>query len=263
MDPRLPMPSSFPSPALRRLPRCRLHPGGWRGHPRDAGGRALPHLTFAQDGAQLWPGALDQDALDGIGAATAGLPRGRAGIRLHGIVALRPILLADGPVGAVAASVLGPGCRPVRAILFDKTAAANWALPWHQDRTVAVQARAEAPGFGPWTVKDGMPHVAPPEAVLAGMVTLRAHLDPVPADNAQLLVAPGSHRLGRVAQADVPGAVARCGVQACLAEAGDVWLYATLILHASEAAAVPGRRRVLQVDYAASSLPGGLMWLGV
>lgn len=205
---------------------------------------------------------MDRDALREIEAATAGVP-GRAGVRLHGIAALRPVLLPSGPMGAVAASVLGPGCRPVRAILFDKTAATNWALPWHQDRTVAVQARVEVPGFGPWTVKDGLLHVAPPAAVLAGMVTLRAHLDPVPADNAPLLVAPGSHRLGRVAQADVPDAVARCGTTACLAAAGDIWLYATLILHASDAAAAPRRRRVLQVDYAVGDLPGGLQWLGV
>jgi hypothetical protein len=36
-----------------------------------------------------------------------------------------------------------------------------------------------------------------------------------------------------------------------------------LILHASEAARRPARRRVLQVDYAARDLPGALEWLGV
>jgi len=209
------------------------------------------------------PAAIGPDALQGIEDAVAGLPQDQAGVRLHGIAALHPILLPGGPAGAVAAAILGPGCRPVRAILFDKTATANWALAWHQDRTVAVRERVEVPGFGPWTVKDGMAHVAPPAAVLAGMVTLRVHLDPVPADNAPLLVAPGSHRPGRVAQADVPGAVARCGIAACLAAAGDAWLYATLILHASDAAAAPRRRRVLQVDYAVGGLPGGLQWLGV
>jgi hypothetical protein len=34
-------------------------------------------------------------------------------------------------------------------------------------------------------------------------------------------------------------------------------------LHASEAAVVPSGRRVLQVDYAAEELPGGLRWLGL
>jgi hypothetical protein len=95
------------------------------------------------------------------------------------------------------------------------------------------------------------------------MVTLRLHLDGVPMTNAPLLVAPGSHRLVRISEADVPDVVQRCGVAICAAAAGDIWLYATPILHASQAATNPGHRRVLQVDYAACDLPGGLQWLGI
>jgi hypothetical protein len=46
---------------------------------------------------------------------------------------------------------------------------------------MAVAERLEVDGFGPWTVKNGFVHVAPPFDLLAGMVTLRIHLDPVPA----------------------------------------------------------------------------------
>ena len=219
-------------------------------------------MTFARDGAQPFRGAVAAD-LAAIEAAIAGLPPDRAGIRLRGIAALGLLLAPSGAVGAIAVGAIGAGCRPVRAVLFDKTPANNWALAWHQDRTIAVVGRLDVDGFGPWTVKGGMPHVAPPCALLAGMVTLRVQLDPVPAGNAPLLVAPGSHRLGRIAEADIPGIVRDCGVRACLAAAGDVWLYATPILHASEAAAEPGRRRVLQVDYAAADLPAGLEWLGI
>jgi ectoine hydroxylase-related dioxygenase (phytanoyl-CoA dioxygenase family) len=95
------------------------------------------------------------------------------------------------------------------------------------------------------------------------MVTLRAHLDDVPATNAPLLIAPGSHTLGRIPVSDIDEIVKRCGTRSCLAVAGDVWLYATPILHASEAASAPTSRRVLQVDFAAEALPNGLEWLGV
>lgn len=95
------------------------------------------------------------------------------------------------------------------------------------------------------------------------MFTLRVHLDDVPATNAPLLIAPGSHRHGRVPVAEVEGVVTRCGTVACLALAGDVWVYSTPILHASEAAGNPVRRRVLQVDYSCDALPGGLEWLGL
>lgn len=220
-------------------------------------------LSFQRDGAQHVPSGLGATGLAEIADAIAGLPQDRAGIRLRGIDVLRRILSPIGSVGGIAAGILGVACRPVRAILFDKSAGTNWSLPWHQDRTISVVDRVEVDGFGPWTVKDGLLHVAPPFGVLAGMVTLRVHLDAVPATNAPLLVAPGSHRLGRIPEAAIPEAVQRCGIAPCLAEAGDIWIYATPILHASRAASQPGRRRVLQADFAAGDLPGGLRWLGI
>ncbi len=220
-------------------------------------------LRFDPDGAERFPAMLSAAALRVLDDACAALPIDRPGIRLVGIPALRPILAADGPAGAVAAQVLGPAAQPVRAVLFDKTAQANWPVGWHQDRTIAVAARAGAPGYGPWSIKAGLPHVEPPFSLLAAMVTLRLHLDPVGPENAPLLVAPGSHRLGRLTEAGIAAAVVQCGIATCLAAPGDVWLYATPILHASEIAARPARRRVLQVDYAACSLPSGLNWLGI
>jgi hypothetical protein len=221
---------------------------------------AAAAMRLMRDGAQRYQSALNRSALDGITAALSGLPPHQAGLRLKDVAALNPILALDGAIGAIAGSVLGPQARPVRAILFDKTSHTNWKLGWHQDRTIAVQHRAEVPGFGPWSKKAGLPHVAPPFDLLAEMVTLRVHLDRVGADNAPLLIAPGSHHLGRVAEADIRSAVEKCGTFACLAEAGDVWLYATPILHASDAARSPTRRRVLQIDHSARGLPGGLGW---
>lgn len=93
------------------------------------------------------------------------------------------------------------------------------------------------------------------------MATLRIHLDDVPADSAPLLIAPGSHRLGLVPEREIDAAVARHGTYACLAQRGDVWAYATPILHAS-AASTGAHRRVLQVDFAARPLDAPLAWLG-
>ena len=220
-------------------------------------------VTFATRGALHMPAVLDASELRGLEDAVANLPPDQAGIRLHGIAALRSFLAPSGPVGQVAVAVLGEASQPVRAILFDKTAATNWGLPWHRDRTIVVTQREEVAGFGPWTVKGGLLHVAPPIEVLARMVTLRVHLDPVPATNAPLLIAPGSHRLGHIRESEVRSVVQKCGTTACLAEAGDIWLYSTPILHSSEAAREPVHRRVLQVDFAAEQLPGGLKWLGI
>jgi len=70
-------------------------------------------------------------------------------------------------------------------------------------------------------------------------------------------------RIGWVAFRSTKSATWSGAAAAQPAEAGDIWLYATPILHASEAAAEPDRRRVLQVDFSAEELPGGLHWLGV
>jgi ectoine hydroxylase-related dioxygenase (phytanoyl-CoA dioxygenase family) len=126
-----------------------------------------------------------------------------------------------------------------------------------------VRARRKVPGYGPWTTKAGLLHVEPPFAVIEAMLTVRVHLDPVPADNAPLLVAPGSHRLGRIAEPDIAAVVARCGTAMCVAEAGDLWLYATAVLHASAASTGHAQRRVLQLDFAARPLDAGLEWAGV
>jgi hypothetical protein len=219
-------------------------------------------LTFSRDGAQPYHDAIT-GSLPDLFAALDHLPSDHAGIRIAGIENLKPLLESKGPIGAIAGEALGPRSRPVRAILFDKTVQTNWSLAWHQDRTICVKKRINVDGFGPWTTKGGMQHVAPPFDLLTRMATLRVHMDDVPQTNAPLLIAPGSHADGRILVDAIGEVVGRRGVKTCIAKAGDIWLYSTPILHASEAAITPVRRRVLQVDYAAEELPGGLEWLGV
>lgn len=220
-------------------------------------------MMLARDGARQFATALGSVALTVLETAISDMPRDKAGIRLIGVRTLDPYLSINGAVGAIARSALGGRAKPVRAILFDKTAAANWKLGWHQDRTIAVRRRVEANGYGPWSIKAGLQHVEPPFDLLAEMVTLRVHLDDVGPNNAPLLIAPGSHRLGRIPVGEIEEVVKKCGAFVCLANRGDVWLYATPILHASDAAALPRRRRVLQIDYSAGELPAGLDWLGI
>lgn len=217
---------------------------------------------LAVTGAVRFSGVL-VDALARLENAIAGLPSESAGIRLQSIEPLREKLQANGCIGAIPAQFLGAKAKPIRAVLFNKTSETNWSLAWHQDRTICVKAKREVEGFGPWTVKQGFVHVAPPVDLLAKMITIRVHLDDVPATNAPLLIAPGSHREGMVPVGKIEETVARLGTAICLADAGDVWVYSTLILHASAASQQAKARRVLQVDYAAFDLPGGLEWQGI
>jgi Phytanoyl-CoA dioxygenase (PhyH) len=218
-------------------------------------------LTLERDGAASFPGvaapALPQlaDLFDHHRGLTAGA-------RLFDCPKLRH-LLAGSAVDALAAELIGPSARPVRALLLDKHHAANWGLGWHQDRVIAVRRCVDTAGFGPWSVKRGVPHVAPPWSVLAKLLTLRVHLDPVDDHNAPLLIVPGSHRAGIVSEPELDGMVERLGTQSCHAAPGDVWAYATPIIHASAPSRSAARRRVLQLDYAAFNLPDGLEWHGI
>lgn len=223
----------------------------------------MDRASFERDGALRFErrlGITDVEDMRAISDACIGT---RPGARLTAGQRLSSLLDRDGAVGAVAVALTSNAARPVRAVMFDKTPAANWIVAWHQDRTIAVRERLEVDHFGPWSRKDDVLHVAPPFEVLARMVTLRVHLDRVDEANAPLRVALGSHAFGRV-PADQAEALASSVPQAvCLAEVGDIWAYRTPILHASDRALAPGHRRVLQVDYADFDLPDGLVWQGV
>lgn len=183
-------------------------------------------------------------------------PRG-AGHRIARFGELTPILNAIRPT---IASFLGDAAQPVRAIAFDKSDVANWALGWHQDRTICVADRCEVHGFGPWSIKQGIQHVEPPFAIIEGMITARVHLDMVDEANAPLKVAMGSHLSGKIRDDMAAAKAQQHDLLACLADPGDVWLYRTPILHASERAARGRRRRVLQIDFSTASLPKPLQW---
>jgi hypothetical protein len=150
--------------------------------------------------------------------------------------------------------------QPVRAIYFDKTAEANWKVAWHQDLTLALRERAEVRGFGPWSVKDGVPHAQASAHLLDQMLTLRLHLDDADASNGALRVLPGSHRHGRLSVAQTQAMRADTPDVLCTAAAGDVLLMRPLLLHASSHSTSPRRRRILHIEYAGFALPSPLAW---
>jgi ectoine hydroxylase-related dioxygenase (phytanoyl-CoA dioxygenase family) len=172
---------------------------------------------------------------------------------------VRALASSNAVVGLLKKAV---GATPflVRSIFFDKTPEANWLVPWHQDLTIAVNERVDVPGYGPWSMKDGVPHVQPLMVILESMVTIRFHLDYCDAANGALKVIVGSHRRGRLNSKQI-AAVRREGVEfTCAVESGDVLLMRPLLLHASAPASVAVHRRVIHLEYATQPLPSGLEW---
>jgi hypothetical protein len=139
---------------------------------------------------------------------------------------------------------------PVRSIFFDKTPEANWLVPWHQDLSIATKQQTDLPGYGPWSSKDGIPHVQPPVDVLESMVTIRLHLDDADESNGALRVIPGSHRLGRLDAAKVAEIRLRQPEVTCCVRTGDAMIMRPLLLHASSEARTPVHRRVIHLEYA-------------
>ena len=156
--------------------------------------------------------------------------------------------------------VLGPGARAVRGLLFDKTASANWKVAWHQDLLITVCERREMAGYGPWSVKAGVPHVQPPAKVLEKMLTLRLHLDDCGEDNGPLRVLAGSHRAGILTGEQIDAWRENNDSNTCLVPRGGVLVMHPLLLHASSAAKKPGHRRVVHLEFASDQLDGGLQW---
>ncbi len=156
-------------------------------------------------------------------------------------------------------AAIAPSLIAVRAILFDKVDSANWTVPWHQDRSIAVSERLEVPGFGPWSIKAGVVHVQPPVEILRQMLTLRLHLDACPAENGPLRVISATH--DRILdQEEVEAAVALCEQTICTIDAGGLLVMRPLLLHASSPAVTPSHRRVIHIEFGPPLLPGGLAW---
>ena len=149
---------------------------------------------------------------------------------------------------------------PVRAIYFDKSPDANWLVPWHQDLTLALRSKADVDSFGPWSTKDGIPHVQPPVTLLEQMLTVRLHLDDADESNGALRVVPGSHRTGRLSAELIAEMRNRQPEHLCAVSAGDALLMRPLLLHASGRSSSAHHRRVLHIEYAAFALPAGLTW---
>jgi ectoine hydroxylase-related dioxygenase (phytanoyl-CoA dioxygenase family) len=217
-------------------------------------------FTLQKDGAVRLRQAFDvvdwQDFLEQV-------KPGQAGERLTGETPIAGKLHSISALQKIITDILGAKAQPVRAILFDKSKDNNWALGWHQDRTIALKSRHNVSGFGPWSIKRGIIHAEPPFDFISRMMTIRMHFDDVCEGNAPLRFAPGSHLSGRVPIEDYSKVLKTCGEALSLATEGDIWIYHTAILHASDAAKKPLRRRVLQIDYSSDTLPAPLEWYGI
>lgn len=155
-----------------------------------------------------------------------------------------------------------PGMTPVRMVSFAKSGHSNWAVPWHQDRVIAVTEPVDIPGYHNWSRKAGAWHCEPPVEILQRMLFLRLHLDASTEGNGAMEIALGSHRLGLVPASDAEARAAECPSEITLADPGDILILSMLTLHSSRSSQDHTPRAVLRVDMSAQALPDPLSWAG-
>jgi ectoine hydroxylase-related dioxygenase (phytanoyl-CoA dioxygenase family) len=209
-------------------------------------------LQVEQRGYAIIPGVLDSDEIQNLVVALerSRLQRSRAGVRhLLGHPAVAE-MAADPRVLRIARAILGRDAFPFRATLFDKNPDANWLITWHQDTALPLREKHETPGWGPWSIKDGITYAHAPAAALEQVLALRLHLDDSTEENGPLRVIPGTHRLGILSDQEIELIVARTEIETCLVPQGGVIAMRPLIIHASSKSQSNNPRRVLHIEYA-------------
>ena len=184
------------------------------------------------------------------------LTRGRAGVR-HAMK--RPAVSAlahDIRVLKVAREILGSNALPFRATLFDKSASANWLVVWHQDTALPLRERREVPGWGPWSIKEGLNYSHAPAKALEQVLALRVHLDDSTRENGPLRVLPGTHSSGILTDDAIHQLSIRVPAVDCPVSKGGVLAMRPLVVHASSKSHSANPRRVLHIEYATSKFIG-------
>jgi ectoine hydroxylase-related dioxygenase (phytanoyl-CoA dioxygenase family) len=203
------------------------------------------HLTV--HGYCIQKNILSHRECDALIAALSNARRRRAGARHLMKNPAVAELAADPRLLAVAKAALAAEAIPYRATLFEKSGKTNWLVPWHQDTALPMESAFDAPGWGPWSEKEGVLYAQAPAWALSRVIALRVHLDASTTKNGPLRVVPGSHH----ARMQVGQASWHAGDHTeCIVPKGGVLAIRPLIIHASSKAQDSSPRRVLHIEYA-------------
>ncbi|HKW18007.1 MAG TPA: phytanoyl-CoA dioxygenase family protein [Terriglobales bacterium] len=211
-------------------------------------------LSVERDGFAIVPDVIPVATISQLteSLADSSARRTRAGMRnVLGIpkvheLAMRQTLLD------LAEEVLGQAATPFRGTLFDKSVHSNWLVVWHQDTALPIREKRDAPGWGPWSVKNGVTCAHAPASALEKVLAIRVHLDESNADNGPLRVLPATHKFGVLSDDQIHDLANSRGFFESHVGMGGALLMRPLIIHASSKARSNAPRRVLHIEYATS-----------
>ncbi|MGC2327420.1 MAG: phytanoyl-CoA dioxygenase family protein, partial [Candidatus Sulfotelmatobacter sp.] len=162
-------------------------------------------------------------------------------------------LARESPLSEIARNILGTNAFPFRATMFEKSPAANWLVVWHQDTALPLQHRQATSGWGPWSVKDGVIYAHAPASTLSQIVALRVHLDDSTSQNGPLRVLPSTHTLGVLSDDVIHQLAQEIEPVDCTVPRGGIVVMKPLVIHSSSKSRSNCARRVLHIEYAAST----------
>ena len=149
-----------------------------------------------------------------------------------------------------------------RATLFIKNDKNNWAVPWHQDKVVAVSGIFHDNEWLNWRQKHGIYYVEAPKKVLDRTLTLRYHLNDTDELNGAMLAVENSAENGPLSQADINKILQKTKPTLCRANTGDCWIMKPLTIHASNKSRSNTHRTILHLEFSDYRLPKGIYWAG-
>jgi ectoine hydroxylase-related dioxygenase (phytanoyl-CoA dioxygenase family) len=155
-------------------------------------------------------------------------------------------------------SIFGSNYFIVKSIYFDKPAASNWFVAYHQDLTISVDKKAAIEDFGPWTIKQNQYAVQPPLQILENIYTIRIHLDETNQDNGALKVIPRSHSKKIYRPETINWDIETESI--CNVTKGGIMIMKPLLLHSSGRTINNKRRRVIHIEFSSDKLPEPLQW---
>lgn len=168
------------------------------------------------------------------------------------------MLLLNKKLLSITDSLFGDGHIVVKSIYFDKPPQSNWFVPYHLDKTIAVNRKVDLPGFNNWTVKQDQFAVQPPVHILENNFTIRIHLDDTDENNGALKVISGSHKKG-ICRRGTSGWSMENEIVCCV-KRGGVMIMRPLLLHASNKTVNYQQRRVIHIEFSNAILPVEIQW---
>jgi len=210
--------------------------------------------VIEKDGFAIIPNIVPNSEIARLIEEVSANPRrSRAGLRHALGLPTVAELARQRDVLQLAHAVLGPLAFPFRATLFDKSQKSNWLVVWHQDTALPVRERRDASGWGPWSVKDGVVYAHATATALSQVLALRIHLDDSTKLNGPLRVIPGTHTSGVLDDDRMQELATTIIPTECLVPAGGILAMRPLLIHASSKSGDISYRRVIHIEYAAST----------